>query len=116
MCQGEDADAAFSAMYSKYKFAFCCGVGSKFGRVTFEGVTIVGDAIGECSISFSKGTPFSFAVLARCLNFLGIVSVVSMLRRLSPRCEGIPAGGPMSPGVKNSDEEMPAGGPMYPGV
>ena len=65
-------------------------------------MTVVGDAIGECSISFSKGrsfmgggVPFSFAVLARCLSFLGTVSVVSVLRRLSPNCEGIPAGRPI---------------------
>ena len=58
------------------------------------------------------GVPFSFAVLAQCLSFLGSVSVVSVLRRLSPSC----AGGPMSPGVINSDEGMPAGGPMSPGV
>ena len=65
-------------------------------------MTVVGDAIGECSISFSKGrslmggvVPFSFAVLARCLSFLGTVLVVSVLRRLSPSCEEIPVGGPM---------------------
>ena len=60
--------------------------------------------------------PFSFAVLARCLSFFGTVSVVSVLGRLSPNCEGIPAGRPMSPGVKSNDEEVPAGGPMSSGV
>ena len=69
-------------------------------------MTVVGGPIGECSISFSKGrslmgggVPFSFAVLARCLSFFGTVSVASVLKRLSPSCEGVPAGGPMSPGV-----------------
>ena len=64
------------------------------------------------------GVPLSFAVLARCLSFLGTGSVVSVFRHLSPSCEGIPAGQPtcMSPGIKNSDEEVPAGGPMSPGV
>ena len=85
-------------------------------------MTTVGNAIGECSISFSKGrslmgagVPFSFAVLAQCLSFLGTVSVPSVLRHLSPSCEGVPAGGPISPGVKNGDEDLSAGGPMSPG-
>ena len=47
-------------MYSNYlRFAVdsawqSCSFDSKFDSVSFEGVTI-GDAIGECSISFSKG-------------------------------------------------------------
>ena len=44
------------------------------------------------------------------------MSVISVLRRLSPNCEGIPAGQPMSPGVKNNDKEVPAGGRTSPGV
>ena len=69
-------------------------------------MTVVGDAIRECSISFSigrsligEGVPFSFTVLARCLSFLGTMSVVSVFRRLSPSCEEISVSGPMSPGV-----------------
>ena len=78
-------------MYSNYlRFAVdpawqSCSFDSKFDSVSFEGVT-VGDAIGECSISFSKGRsvidggiPFSFAVLARCLNFLGSVSSICIV-------------------------------------
>ena len=38
------------------------------------------------------------------------------IEALSPNCEGIPAGRPMSPGVENNDEEVPADGPMSPGV
>ena len=109
MCEGEDA---FSAMYSKYlHFAVdsawqSYSFDSKFDSVSLEVVTVFGDTIGECSISFSKGRslmdegiPFSFAVLAQCLSFLESVSVVSVLWRLSPSCEGMPTGGPMSPGV-----------------
>ena len=57
MCEGEDA---FSAMYSKYlHFAVdlawqSCSFDSKFDSISFEGVTVVGDVIGECYISFSK--------------------------------------------------------------
>ena len=59
---------------------------------------------------------FCLANVCSYLSFPGTVLVVSVSRRLSPNCEGIPAGRPMSPGVKNNDKEVSAGGPMSHGV